>query len=335
MANEPAATADLIEALHRSGELPSPAFERALRLSVASPSPARWRRFLDWLLLGLGVSLTLIGVVLLVAFNWAALPALAKLALVASLMSGAAAAAWHLELTTLPGRLALTAAAVLLGPLLAIYGQTYQTGADPWQLFAAWAALAALWVGIARFSPLLLLELGLVDVTLVLAWDQASGAEALRGWGDRGPVLLLAALQLAAWMAVELAGRRRWTWLEARWLPRVLGVATLLMLGAASLRVVLGEGSDVDAGEQVGFAGLLALIGAMLWTFTQVKRDLFLVAAALAAAMTVATIFVGRALFSSHLDVGGVFGLGLFVIGEVGTAAWWLRALHRGWEASR
>ena len=29
-----------------------------------------------------------------------------------------------------------------IGGLFAYFGQTYQTGADPWQLFAWWAALA-------------------------------------------------------------------------------------------------------------------------------------------------------------------------------------------------
>ena len=37
-----------------------------------------------------------------------------------------------------------------LGGLLAFVGQTYQTGADAWQLFAVWAALSFLWAVVAR-----------------------------------------------------------------------------------------------------------------------------------------------------------------------------------------
>ena len=73
-----AATPDVLEALHRAQLLPPPAFDRALRLSCASPGVQRWRRFLDWLLLGLGVSLLLVGLVLFVAFNWSALPPMVK-----------------------------------------------------------------------------------------------------------------------------------------------------------------------------------------------------------------------------------------------------------------
>lgn len=334
MSTDRAATPDVLEALHRDGLLPAPAFDRALALSCASPGAQRWRRFLDWLLLGLGVSLLLVGLILFVAFNWSALPALVKLGLVASLVAGAAYAAWRLDLTALPGRVALTGAAVLIGPLLAIYGQTYQTGADPWQLFLAWAGLAALWVGLARFPPLLLVELVLIDLTLVLASDQVGSADRWDRADDLIVTLVLAAVQGAAWVAWELGAWRKVSWLQARWLPRLLAVACLGLLGETCSRVVVGERYDTSGWEYVGLAGLLALMAAMFAVFTRLKRDLFMVAAALAAAMTLATVYLGRVLFSGHFELGAVFLLGLIVIGEVGGAAWLLRRLHRSWEAT-
>jgi Predicted membrane protein (DUF2157) len=48
----------------------------------------------------------------------------------------------------------LLLATLALGGLLAFIGQTYQTGADPWQLFVVWAALALLWVVAARSDGL-------------------------------------------------------------------------------------------------------------------------------------------------------------------------------------
>ena len=62
----------------------------------------------------------------------------------------------------------LSAAAVLLGALLAVYGQTYQTGADPWGLFATWALLILPWAVAACFTPLWLLVIGLIDTAHVL-----------------------------------------------------------------------------------------------------------------------------------------------------------------------
>ncbi|MET0204922.1 MAG: DUF2157 domain-containing protein [Casimicrobiaceae bacterium] len=48
-----------------------------------------------------------------------------------------ALAVWR-GLDTLPGKAALVAA-LLAGALLALVGQVYQTGADTFELFAAWA----------------------------------------------------------------------------------------------------------------------------------------------------------------------------------------------------
>ncbi len=336
MSLDRAATPDVLEALHAGGLLPAPAFERALALSCASPGVQRWRKFLDWLLLGLGASLLLVGLVLFVAFNWSALHAFVKLGLIASLIAGAAYAAWWFELSSVIGRVALTAAAVLIGPLLAIYGQRYQTGADPWQLFVAWAALAALWAGISRFPPLLLVELVLIDAAVWLFWDQVVPTTS---WGRDDELiilLILAGLQGAAWAAWELGAWRKLDWLQARWLPRVLAVATLCLLGGSCARLVVGEhygSTPVEA--WVGLVGLVGSIAAMLVVFTQLQRDLFMIAAALAATMTLATIFIGRVLFEGPGGLGAVFVLGLLVIGEVGAAAWWLRRLHRQWETAR
>ena len=329
-----AATPEVLEALHRSGQLSPAAFARALSLSCASPSAQRWRRLLDWLLLGLGVTLLLVGVVLLVAFNWAALPAFVKLGLVAALITSAAFGAWHFDLSTLPGRLSLTGAAVLIGPLLAIYGQTYQTGADPWQLFLAWAALGALWAVISNFAPLQLIELVLVDVTFALFWEQVGSPEDSWRSTEATMTLVLGGLQLLAWAGAELGAHRGLDWLQGRWLHRLLAVATLGLFGATCAPVVVGSSSEHPA-EYVGLLALIALLVAMFAYFTQVKRDLFMVAAALAAAMSLITFSFGRVLLEHHVDVGEVFVLGVFIITEVGSAAWLLRGLHRRWEGSR
>ena len=49
-------------------------------------------------------------------------------------------------------------AAVAVGALLAVFGQTYQTGADPFELFLTWALLIVPWTLAARFEPLYLLH---------------------------------------------------------------------------------------------------------------------------------------------------------------------------------
>ena len=65
----------------------------------------------------------------------------------------------------LPGLLLSTLA---LGGLLAFVGQTYQTGADPWQLFAAWAALSLIWALLGRHDALWCLWLLIAGTALSL-----------------------------------------------------------------------------------------------------------------------------------------------------------------------
>ena len=64
--------------------------------------------------------------------------------------------------------LSVNLAAIAIGALLALIGQSYQTGADPWWLFAIWAALLVPWL-LALQSPfIILLVLLLTNVAVFL-----------------------------------------------------------------------------------------------------------------------------------------------------------------------
>ena len=110
-----------------------------------------WVQFLTGALLLLGAGLLLSGIVCFFAFNWADLGRFAKFGVLEAAVAICAGLGWW-KLSNLSGRVALFAAAVLVGPLLGVYGQTYQTGADPWGLFAFWALLILPWVVAARFT---------------------------------------------------------------------------------------------------------------------------------------------------------------------------------------
>jgi uncharacterized membrane protein len=103
---------------------------------------------------GLGTVAALLlgaGLIFWIAANWQDQSRQFKLYLIQGvlLVSIMGAIAWP------RGRNALLLLATLaLGGLLAFIGQTYQTGADPWQLFAAWGALALIWVIAARSDGL-------------------------------------------------------------------------------------------------------------------------------------------------------------------------------------
>ena len=59
------------------------------------------------------------------------------------------------------------------GAVLALVGQTYQTGADVWELFAAWAALMLPFAWLSRSTASWVLWLGVANLALMRALSQS------------------------------------------------------------------------------------------------------------------------------------------------------------------
>lgn len=322
------ATPERLQALAAAGVLPPQVMKSALELAVASPPRSWWRRFLSTTLLGLGSLLVLSGVIYFFAFNWAALHRFGKFGLLMAAIASAALTAWHLGERT-AGQFALLFAAVLVGPLLAVYGQAYQTGADPYELFLGWGALILPWVILARFGPLWLFEIVLANTAAILFWDQVLD--------DANPAALqitLAAINGAAWIAHEILSHRQVSWLQGRWLPRVLAVMTLspLMIATEKLAIDL----KVDHGPlQILCAALLfcALVGMYIF-HRQARSELFFLTLVAACMLTLITTLVGHVVFDIMKDVLAFLFMPLVLIGEIALVVLWLRheARSRGTE---
>ena len=114
------------------------------------------------------------GLVFWVAANWAAQTRTFKLHLLQAAVAIPLAAALLLPAGRSVLRIALALLGTLaLGGLLAYIGITYQTGADAWQLFATWAALALPIVLVLRSDWLWALWL-LIVATAIGSWSGQS-----------------------------------------------------------------------------------------------------------------------------------------------------------------
>ncbi len=320
------ATPERLHALAQAGVLSPQALERALWLAVASPARPAWRRFLSAVLLGFGSLLLLSGVIYFFAYNWAALHRFGKLGLLLGAILASCVAAWRLG-EGLAGQFALLFAAVLVGPLLAVYGQAYQTGADPYGLFLGWALLVLPWVALARFGPLWLFLLLLLDTALFLYWVQILSGE------GTALIVMLAGLNGGAWVVHELLALRGVSWLSGRWLPRVLATMTMApLLALGEYVVMLPRKADAWSGLALG---LLVVVMVLVYLFHRyVRSELFLLTLDAVSLMTLGTTFVGRFLLESvDLDAGPFsIIMALLIIGEVGLTVFWLRAEARGPE---
>ncbi|HEY8550104.1 MAG TPA: DUF2157 domain-containing protein [Vicinamibacterales bacterium] len=318
--DRPATPSRLRVALEAEGAPPA-VLARALAIAGASPAGDAWRRFLWTALLLVGAALILAGVITFFAFNWHALGRMARFALIEGAIAACALAGWW-RIRWITGQVALTAAAVLIGPLLAVYGQAYQTGADPWGLFAAWAALALPWTLAARFTPLWLIWLGVADVGLMLYVSQTPVA------GGRNEVLamvLAAGLHAVAVATWEWQRTRPVPWLTDAWGPRLAVAVGFISLVIASVVMIVAPASSVVLGP-VAPAALAAGVALAFWFYRYRRFDLFVLTAALGSAMTAVTVFVGRVVFEAlDLEVLGLLFMTVFVLVEIALAIRWLR----------
>jgi uncharacterized membrane protein len=265
------------------------------------------------------------GVIFFFAYNWAALHRFGKLGLLLAALVAACVTAWRLG-EGVASPFALLFAAVLVGPLLAVYGQAYQTGADAYELFVGWSVLILPWVVLARFSPLWLLLLLLVNTGLALFWTQVVDDR------DNELTMMLAHALLngGAWAVYEFFAARGVRWLRGRWMPRVLAVMTVSPLLGLSEALIFT--SYPQTSHYVALGLLLGVLGAMYLFHRRVHSDLFFLTLGAVCVMTLVTSEIGDKLFegsSRSEHIGEFFLMALIIIGEVGLAVWGLRAENR------
>jgi len=318
------ATPEAILALQDQPGVRPEAIRRALDLALSPPAPEAWARFLDRTLLFLGGLLATSGVLFFVASNWQELGHLARLGLVEAAVILAALGAWRLGPERLAGQVLLTVAAALVGPLLGVYGQIYQTGADAWNLFLAWSLLIVPWVLVGRNPVLWLLLLGLGNLTAWLAWDQLAGTDP---WETASFQLWMCAANSLVWLAWEAFRRRTVGVLPCSGISRVLAALCLFHAALPSWMALLDSRFE---GPWLGPIFLAALLVAIFRLLRPRDPDLFLPAAGLAAAISVVTVGASRVLLEdSAAEEAGVLLMGFLVLAQVAGAAAWLRRAGR------
>lgn len=313
-----------IDVLRRAGMLPAARYAPALALARDRPGWARWARHA---LLALGLGHLLAGIVFFFAYNWADIADLAKFAVVeAGIVLAVAGALWR-GAGRPEGAAALIAATVLTGVLLAVIGQVYQSGADPWQLFALWAGLSLPWALASKNAGHWLVWLVVLHIAAILFSEQALVRQGIVG--EMAALLGVALLPVIVLVAREALVASGASWADRRWTRLLPALAASIGLGMGAAQFLL-EQERAAVPNTVAF---LALLGAMAFVYRRALPDL----AMLALATGFAGLFligVGvRMLFGtlvSGFDDGGmpVLLLGLLVAWVVAVVAGAARLLR-------
>lgn len=308
-----------LDDLHRlrdAGLVPAGGFlEAAARLRDGP----RWEAWGRRALLAAGMAHLLAGVIFFFAFNWAELTPLTKFGVLGAGASLAALAALLARLDSPAGQALLISASVLLGALLAVIGQVYQTGADTYELFAFWALLILPWVAVSRSAAHWLAWL---TVSGLAVWfygtDLLVPSHSLSWEGLTASVALVPALALAA---REAALARGWSWLGAGWVRLLLLGAALVLAIVPALSFILGSNLGISETGAVGLFVLALIAGAALAAYARLLPDRHAVVLAVVAVALAVAAAGGRVLDEA---VGFTYGSMLRTAASLALLVPWL-----------
>lgn len=320
------ARSSVFEALARGWLGPEDA-DRALEHVGGVVKGVQWRRLGLAFLLAAGLLALACGVTFFIAWNWADLNRFAKLGLVVGAMVAALAASGIARPRSVLRTALVPALLLLLGVLLGLAGQIYQSGADRWELFATWALVALPMVVHMRTFYGWLPWLAIANTAITLwAGTRALGLVFL--WTDQLAVYwVLGAANIACGVLAAYGVLR----CESPAYTLALKRIALVVAGGCATAIVLAAIFGDNEYAAASISAWIAFMAVLWYRYRRVAVDLPLLAGmALSVCIVVVSVII-RAL-AEVIDSFN-FGLGVIMAGVIlglATAAGrWLLAVQR------
>ncbi len=304
------------------GILPEENISQALLHTNVRPSGARWQAFISSICLWVGSLALAVSVVFFVAFNWVELGRFAKFGLIQVLIVCSVLYYCKSADHKVVGKASLLVSTILLGALMALYGQTYQTGADPWQLFFYWAVLMLPWAAVGRFAAIWILWLALINLSIVLHHQVFLGGVGILFNAEETILWKIFVFNTAALIVWQYCATL-FVWLQERWAARLVALAS----GTAVTWLCLYGIFDGDA---TPFAWLVWIGwgGAGYYFYRKVKLDLFMLAGGCLSGIVVIVAFLSKYVIDDAGD-GGFLLVALVVMGLGSGSAVWLKKIDK------
>ena len=159
----------LIEELYLNGKINDEA--RQYSLDTLNPRN-EWLLWLSRLLMFIGTTLILAGIIYFFSFNWDQITSVAKLLIVELMILVTIVCAFIFSLKEVKGQLFLFAASLFVGLFFVVLGQVYTSDSPVFLLFLYWSILIIGWTLISNFSPQWFLLIFLVNIFLITWWNQ-------------------------------------------------------------------------------------------------------------------------------------------------------------------
>ena len=308
------------------------------QLADARPSRAESLRFLSQCLRIAGVLSLAAGIVFFVAANWSRIAVFGRFALLEALFVACAGVAFVKPPPSCVGKSALFLAFIIAGTMLALFGQTYQTGADVYELFLSWALLGLPLVWIARWPVASAAWVLVLDTALLLycGWHPRSGPLWMLFGGARfspADVIMGAAL-----VNVLLWGLAEWRNHEAvpDWVRRLLITCAVGFATWAGVLATTGEvihSPDESAPTVFTPMLLLAIYGGLALHTWRRATDVYPLALLMGSFIVVSLSWIVTRV--KNFEEGMFLFVALYLIATSTAGGRLLMSLQRRWQAVR
>jgi uncharacterized membrane protein len=191
-----------------------------------------WKVFLNLLFISLGVGFTVSGIIFFFAYNWTDLHKFAKMGLMEGIIILTTSAILFSKLNLNVKNILLTGNSILVGVLIAVFGQIYQTGANAYDFFLGWTLFITLWVVISNYPPLWLVFLILVNTTFILYSQQVAS-----DWSEVFVFGSLFLLNFLVLVTIHLLVKIRNGIKVPSWFTSLLGLATIVF---STIGIIIG-----------------------------------------------------------------------------------------------
>ena len=320
----------LIEELHLNGKISDEA--RQYSLDILYPRN-EWLLWLSRLLMFIGSTLILSGIIYFFSFNWDQIDSVAKLLIVESMVAATIVCAYIFSLKEVRGQLFLLAASLFVGLFFVVLGQVYTSDSPVFLIFLYWSILIIGWTLISNFSPQWFLLIFLVNIFLITWWNE---------WvSPSNDIKFMIYIFLMIFNGLMLSLREyfvvdeKMKWLRFRWIRIVLVFLILLIMLIPILTLIT---SITEATISIILSSVLGVFGHIIFYYVyRYKFKDLLVLAALALSVCIVIQVLGFEFFGNL--IGGADGILFAIMGVVAlltfsSAVIVLRKIDKGMESS-
>ncbi|MCJ8318794.1 MAG: DUF2157 domain-containing protein [Colwellia sp.] len=296
--------------------------DEVVKLSKIKPSSQAWQVFINTVFLSIGSVALGLSCIFFLAYNWSDFGRFAKFALVETALVVSLIVYVKAQAGSMVSSATLLCSTLLLGALMALVGQTYQTGADPWQLFFYWAVLMLPWALIARFTTIWLIWLVLLNLSIGLYCEVYLNPLSLLLDHKVSVIWLIFVvntLSLVVWH--KLSPSR--PWMQKPWAIRIIGLSVGMQITSLAFSAIVND----KITETLALPIWAVCLVLFYLFYRKVSFDLFMLAGiCLSGSIITITLFAEKII--DFNEIAGFLLLGICTIGLGILSAFWLKKVQ-------